>query len=211
MPTYNVLQTGSKGNATLIENTVLIDCGVSFRRLKPYVLDIQIVLLTHIHNDHFLHTTIERLAKERPTVRFATPTWLLKDVLACKVNKSQIDIIEIDTIYKYGLFTIQAFSLIHNEPNCGYKVHFSNGKKYIYATDTNRIDHIKAKGYDLYMIEANYLEDDLVDRVKDKLSNNDFIYEYDVLENHLSEEKALDWLYQNMESHSQYILMHQHE
>ena len=33
---YNVIATGSSGNATIIENTILLDCGVSFNKLKKY-------------------------------------------------------------------------------------------------------------------------------------------------------------------------------
>ena len=31
---YNIISTGSKGNALVIEDNILIDCGVSFTKLK---------------------------------------------------------------------------------------------------------------------------------------------------------------------------------
>lgn len=48
---YEVISTGSKGNALLIENEILIDCGVSYRKLKEK--SIKLILLTHEHKDHF--------------------------------------------------------------------------------------------------------------------------------------------------------------
>ena len=50
---YNIISTGSKGNAVVINDVILIDCGVSFRALKDVYKNIKIVLLTHIHSDHF--------------------------------------------------------------------------------------------------------------------------------------------------------------
>ncbi|MFA5407984.1 MAG: MBL fold metallo-hydrolase, partial [Bacilli bacterium] len=67
---YNIIATGSRGNAVVIEEDILIDCGVSFRKLKDYYKQFKIVLLTHIHADHFNKTTIKTLAKERPALRF---------------------------------------------------------------------------------------------------------------------------------------------
>lgn len=48
---YEVISTGSKGNALLIGNEILIDCGVSYKRLKDK--HIRLILLTHEHKDHF--------------------------------------------------------------------------------------------------------------------------------------------------------------
>lgn len=62
---YNIISTGSKGNAVVINDVILIDCGVSFRALKDVYKNIKIVLLTHIHSDHFNRRTIKALANNR--------------------------------------------------------------------------------------------------------------------------------------------------
>ena len=67
---YNIISTGSIGNAVVINNNILIDCGVSFAKLKDFYKSFQLVLLTHIHTDHFNKTKIKKLAEERPTLRF---------------------------------------------------------------------------------------------------------------------------------------------
>ena len=87
---YNIISTGSQGNAVVLNDIILIDCGVTFKALKSVYKDIKLVLLTHIHIDHFNKTTIRTLAKERPTLRFACCKWLVADLLECDVPKSNI-------------------------------------------------------------------------------------------------------------------------
>ena len=55
---YKVIATGSTGNAVVYHKTVLVDIGIPFSKLKPYVKDLQIVLLTHIHTDHINISTL---------------------------------------------------------------------------------------------------------------------------------------------------------
>lgn len=45
---YNIISSSSNGNAILINDYMLIDCGVSFSKLKPYINDIKIICLTHL-------------------------------------------------------------------------------------------------------------------------------------------------------------------
>ena len=59
MVRYNIISTGSDGNATILEDFVLIDCGVPYKALEPYVPKLKLVLLTHIHSDHFQKRTIK--------------------------------------------------------------------------------------------------------------------------------------------------------
>ena len=54
---YNIIATGSKGNAVKIDD-ILIDCGVSFKKLKDVYKHIRLVLLTHEHSDLFRPSTI---------------------------------------------------------------------------------------------------------------------------------------------------------
>ena len=35
--TYNIISTGSKGNAVVINGRILIDCGVPFKALEPVI------------------------------------------------------------------------------------------------------------------------------------------------------------------------------
>lgn len=206
---FQVIASGSTGNAVVLEKGVMIDCGVAFKRLRDIYQNLKLVLLTHIHKDHFRVDTIQRLAFERPTLRFACPDWLVQPLAACEVARKNIDVLEIGVKYDYGLFQVKPVKLVHNVPNCGYKLYFNAGKA-IYATDTSSMNGITAQNYDLYMIEANYSEQEITKRIKNKLENGGYIYEYRVLDSHLSREKCNDWLYSNMGADSRYVYMHEH-
>lgn len=208
--TYNIISSGSKGNATVINKVILIDCGVPFKALLQYYRDIQLVLLTHIHGDHFNKATIRKLALERPTLRFGCCEWLVGELLKCDVKNTQIDVYTPESLFDYGSFKIKPSLLLHNVSNCGYHVFFVNYKLF-YATDTNSLNGIESPDYDLYMVEANYSEPEILERIKEKESQGLHCYEYDVLKNHLSLEKCNDWLYRNLGDKSEYIYMHQHE
>lgn len=207
---YNIISTGSQGNAVVINDTILVDCGVSFKALKDVYKDLQIVLLTHIHTDHFKPQTIKRLAEERPTLRFGCCEWLVNDLVEAGVPKQQIDVFEIGKIYDYKAFKVSPIKLYHNVQNCGYRV-LASGEKAIYATDTGHLQGITAKDYDLYMIEANYDEDDLERRIIEKTAAGQYCYELYVAERHLSHTQASEWLMQNMSFHSEYVFLHGHK
>lgn len=207
---YKILSTGSCGNATVINTNVLVDCGVSFKMLKPYYKKLWVVLLTHIHSDHFNSRTISLLAKNRPALRFGCCEWLAKDLVKCGVNKKNIDVYKTDCEYDYGMFSVIPVKLTHNVPNCGYKIHFKN-EKVFYATDTNTLDNVVADGYDLYLVEANYTDDEIQERIKRKIENGEYSYELDVLQNHLSKAKCDEFLQRSMSWNSEYVYMHQHK
>lgn len=207
---YLIISSGSEGNAVAINNLILIDCGVSFKSLCSVYKDLKLVLMTHIHSDHFRKQTIKRLAGERPTLRFACGGWLVKELVDCGVNTRNIDVLEFDKVYGYGIFNIIPVPLVHDVPNMGFKIHFANGSKLFYATDTNNLNGVTAKDYDLYMIEANYEDDEIKERMRVKKENGEYAYEAAVLKNHLSKAKADDFIYKNIGTSGQYIYLHRH-
>ena len=206
---YKIISSCSTGNATIIRDIILIDCGVTFKKLEKYYKQLKIVLLTHVHQDHFNRSTIKRLAQERPTLRFACCEWLLQSLLECGVERRNIDILQIGTKYDYKLFKIVAIKLYHDVNQCGYRILFDD-YKVIYMTDTKTIEGISAKNYDLYLVEANYKENELEERIKQKQLQGDFTYEWRVKDTHLSEEQCVEFLLNNMGKNSEYVFMHQH-
>ena len=202
---FNILNSGSDGNGLIIEDIILIDCGISFKKLEDYYKKIKIVLLTHKHQDHFNKTTIKKLAYERPTLRFACCEWLVDELVKCGVEKKKIDVLKIGKNYNYNAFIVEPIKLYHDVPQCGYKLKIGTNRL-IYATDTSKIDHIEAKNYDYYFIEGNYEnEEELHNRAVDEY------YEKRVKETHLSKVQATEWLMKNMGESSKYIFMHEHK
>jgi Cft2 family RNA processing exonuclease len=206
---YHIISTGSQGNAVILHDHILIDCGVSYHAIDPFVPQIKLVLLTHIHGDHFRPSTLHRLSAERPTVRFACCRWLVSPLLAAGIPSRSIDALEPDVTYDYRICRITPIALIHNVPNCGYKIHFPEGKVF-YATDTNNLNGIVAKNYDLYMVEANYEDAEIQARIAEKREAGEYAYEMQVLKNHLSKAKCDDWIYQNIGQNGEYVYLHGH-
>ena len=202
---FNILNSGSDGNGVIIEDIILIDCGISFKKLEDYYKKLKLVLLTHKHSDHFNKATIKKLAYERPTLRFACCEWLVDELVKCGVEKKKIDVLKIGKNYNYNAFIVEPIKLYHDVPQCGYKLKIG-ANKLIYATDTNKIDHIEAKNYNYYFIEGNYEnEEELHNRAVDEY------YEKRVKETHLSKVQATEWLMKNMGENSKYIFMHEHK
>lgn len=215
--TFNVIATGSTGNAVVINDSILIDCGVPYKALETVKNDLKLVLLTHVHGDHFKPRTVRALHKARPTLRWGCCEWMVGPLLEVGVDKRVIDIAEPDEpgqtsralIYN-GLAIVSPEPLIHDVPNCGWRIS-SNKESLFYATDTATLDGVDAKDYDLYLIEANHTREELEARAKAKLEAGQYAYEYRAAANHLSQEQALDWLYQQMGPHSRYVFLHAHQ
>lgn len=210
MLTYNVISTGSSGNAVVINDFILIDCGVPFKSLKNVYKNLKLVLLTHIHGDHFNETAIKQLAKERPTLFFGCCEWLIRPLIDCGVNKSKILPLKCGQIYDLGACKVSPVKLYHDVPNCGYRLYIGS-ERALYITDTGTVDGITAQNYDLYMIEANYLTDEITERIAEKETTGEYSYEKAVLYRHLSKEQADDFLLNNMGNRSKYIYLHMHK
>lgn len=203
---YKIIGSGSSGNAVIINDVILIDCGVPFKALREAYDKIKLVLFTHIHGDHFNRSTIKKLASERPTLRFACGEWL-EGELRSMVRR--VDVLDIGKIYNYGEFKVSPVKLYHDVPNCGYRVFWGN-EKLLYATDTSTMQGIVAKNYDLYMLERNYEEHEIAERIKRKESKGQFAYEVRAMHNHLSEQQCNKFLVENAGANSEYIYMHMH-
>lgn len=203
---YKIINSGSDGNAVIINEEILIDCGVNFKKIENDYKKLKLVLLTHIHYDHFKMDTIRKLLNLRPTLRFGCCEWLKEELLNCGVEEKNIDVYELNKKYTYiNLGIIEPIPLIHDVPQCGYKI-IMNNQKLIYATDTKSIDHIEAKNFDVYLIEGNYESDS---ELQSRAENPEYYTR--VKNTHLSKEQATKWLLKNMGDNSVYEFMHQHK
>lgn len=209
MISHEVLSTGSKGNAVIIGKSVLIDCGVPYRMIEPHIRELKLVLLTHIHSDHFTPSTIRRMAMERPLLRFGGCSWMIKPLVEAGVPRRQIDVLTTGTMYGYGICNVIPFSLVHDVLNCGYKLHFPGGKA-IYATDTNSLAGITAHHYDLYLLECNYEDEEIRRKIEEKKAAGEYAYEMRVLRTHLSKAKCDDFIARNIGPTGRYVYLHGH-
>lgn len=201
---YNVLSTGSKGNCVIYHDTIAIDMGVSYSMIKNYKSNLQIVLLTHIHGDHFNLATIKKLAFERPTLRFACGEFLAEYLQGIK----NLDILKAGVVYDYNFFKVSPVTLYHDVPNFGYRI-YKGEHKTIHITDTAHLEKIEAKNYDLYAIESNYNEDTIFESIKEKNSKGEFVYQIGSIKTHLSEQQARDFIFKNKGENSKVLRLHE--
>ncbi len=207
----NIISTGSKGNALLLGSQILIDCGVRYKHLAPAVQEVRLILMTHQHGDHFCKSAVKKLAEERPTIRWACGEWLVPLLREQGVAAERIDRIAEGQGMDYpGLCTVKLQSTIHDVPNCCWHIDVG-GFRAFYATDCGTLDGIEAKDYELYLIEANHSLQELREREAIKKARGEYSYEARAAMNHLSIEKANEWLMDNAAAYSRIIYLHQHQ
>lgn len=206
---FEIISTGSQGNSVVINKAVLVDAGVPFNKVAPYLNDIKLVLLTHVHQDHFKPSTLRRMALEKPLLRFGCGSWLVKPLVQSGVSAGQIDILREKTLYGYGICNVIPVELFHDVPNFGYKIHFPIGKVF-YATDTGTLAGISAKNYDLLMVESNYEEEEIKVRMDEKRARGEYCYEQRSLRYHLSKQQCDDFIYRNAGRNTEYVYLHCH-
>lgn len=204
-----ILGSGSSGNAIILDN-ILIDCGVSYKKLEPYIRQLTAVCMTHSHKDHLNPAAVKKLAKERPSLWWICGEHLTGDLLTCGVRAAKIVPLKSGQKCVLSDFCAEVVKLYHDVMNVGYKLNLS-GIRIFYATDTATLDGIEAKGYDLYLIEANYGEDEIRERIRQKKADGLYCYEERVLRTHLSREQAEAWLAENAGQDSKYMFIHIHE
>ena len=218
--TCDVIATGSRGNAVVLDGNILIDCGVPFRDLEGIYQKLAIVVLTHIHGDHFAPETLRQLAFRRPTLRFLCPPWLHQPLRSIGISEKVIDTASTAYVLSYGRLPGGSFPGVvfhmdpipHDVPNCAWHIFFGGSEAALYATDCGSLDAVEARDYDLYLLEANYKEDELEERMQQKLAAGRYAYEPRAAANHLSQEQAKRWLAENArEGRSKVLFLHQHQ
>lgn len=208
---YEILSTGSIGNCIILNKYIMLDCGVPYSKIKKYLNDIKIIFCCHSHQDHMKKSTIKRIAFNKPNIKFIVGNFLVKDLIELGVSKKNIITFDTGKWYDIGIFKARMDYLFHDVPNNCLHLEFKDGKKVFYATDTSSIDHIEAKDYDLYLIEANYLTDDeLRKKIKEQEEKGEYSYYERVLNTHLSQLQALNWLDKNKGDNGTYCFIHQH-
>lgn len=196
---YEIIQTGSSGNAVLVNN-VLFDCGISWKALQPHAAKVDIVLISHRHTDHIRPSTIRRLKTLFPRVGVIAPEgfWEGTDKI---VHEFDAMLPTNKSMRIKGKYDIWCTPIPHSVPNCAFVVKFPCGSTCMYATDTVSLDHLSVPNLDLYLLESNYSELDIV-----KEQRNAVV----AVTTHLSQEASFGWYLRNKGEHSEYVPLHVH-
>lgn len=208
---YEIINSGSDGNAILLENNILLDCGVAYKKIQPYLKNIKIIFLSHTHSDHLKKATIKKIVYEYPNIKFLVGYYLVSDLLECGVSPKNIFQLEFDEWYDIGIAKVRIEEVQHDVLNACLKMEMKD-KKMVYIVDTNNVDYISAKNYDLYLIEGNYIADESLNaEVREQEEKGEFSYLKRVLKTHLSQTQAIEWLKKNMGDNGEFEFIHQHK
>lgn len=208
--TYEILGTGSTGNCVILDE-IMLDCGLPYKQIKPHLKGIKLIFISHRHSDHLNKSTIKKIAYNHPTIKFLVAFYLVDLLIELGVSKKNIITFDFGKWYNIGIINAKLEPLFHDTPNSALKIQ-KGDKKAIYIVDTNSVEHIVAKDYNLYMIEANYTdEEELENRIKKDYDNGLSYSHYErVQKTHLSQQKAYNWLQKNMNQESSFVFLHEH-
>lgn len=201
---YKIIGTGSSGNCVLIDNTLMFDIGLPFKRIHDSLFAVKYVVITHIHTDHLNVATAKHIRRLFPDIKFIGNE---------QVNeKFPVDIVaEANDPIELEEYTLTPFYAPHNVLVYGYTWEYQD-KNYMYVTDTNSLRNAPTKadngGYDYLFLEANHDERVIQQLINSKQSN----YGYDVVDGalrHLSTQEAKAFFYLNRRNEdSEWIRLH---
>lgn len=152
---FNIIASGSKGNATIVsynKTNILIDMGISLKRLNEglsefglTINDIDAALFTHDHTDHV------------SGAKFLSPSIMY--ALRGTLSSTSTHVVELFEPFKVKDITITPFPTSHDATNpCGF-VFEANNEKLTYVTDTGTFLDVSkevASNPDYLIIESNH-------------------------------------------------------
>ena len=186
----------------------MLDCGLTYAKIKKHLKNVKIIFISHIHSDHLNKNCIKQIAYNYPNIKFICGSEdIVLKLSKCGVAKKNIYMLKSDKWYDLGLIKVRLEELHHDVPNHLLKWEYK-GFKGIYIIDTGNVDNIEAKGYNLYLVEANYKTDVLEKHKQEKDQNLEFDHLYRVEDTHLSYEQAFEFLMNNMGDNSEYEFLH---
>lgn len=206
---YKIISSSSKGNAILIEGFLLLDCGVSYKKLEKQLKEIKLIFISHSHKDHLNTITMKQIVYKHPNIKIICGSEIVAEKLVrdSYVPMKNIYILKPSKWYDLGMLKVKLEPLEHDTPNFCLKAEIK-GKKMIYIVDTASVSHIEAKNYDLFLIESNYNQEILEEHIRNCEDENEMYYLQRIPKTHLSFEMANSFLIENMSNTSEYCYIH---
>lgn len=145
---YEVIATGSDGNAVRIEH-IMIDCGIPFVRMKESLYKCDTLLITHSHTDHIKHVTFERIRKEFPRIQI----YANADV----AYRYPVDHIIGTKPFRIRRALVHPYEGKHDVPVTYFIIEIG-GKNVFYGTDSCEFENPAHIPLDYVFCESNYDE-----------------------------------------------------
>lgn len=163
------IASGSKGNATYIEteySKILIDCGISKKRIVEELLKINVslneidaILLTHEHSDH-TSGLLPLINGTKSTIYATLGTYNgLSSRIKEKAPKSRFRTISADETYEINDLQVEVLETFHDALEPVGFIFKSYDKKIVYITDTGYVHQTyfdKISNANMYIWESNH-------------------------------------------------------
>lgn len=145
---YHIIGSGSKGNSVVIGD-VMVDCGLAFKKLQPYLYDIKYLLITHSHGDHVKETTLNRIKKMFPKITIIS-------------NYEVHQLYGVDIVANTNIpvvtrhYTFLPFHVKHDVYCFGYRFNM-NDQEIVYVTDAAELPEFDEDyRVDMFFLESNH-------------------------------------------------------
>ena len=191
-----ILATGSDGNVALVNDSFLIDCGMTYswtiNKLK-HILP-EAILITHEHNDHA--KAVPQFLKRSVDIYMTRGT---ANALGLDDN-SCLRIIRPGSIFQIGDVKILPFLTVHDAAEPVGFILRDDFERVLFLTDTGKLPRFNGY-FDKIFIEANFSTATLL------AADINYALKQRILANHLSIEKVKNFLAQQPQAQVQ--LLHQ--
>ena len=210
MLNYHIISSDSQGGNSVKIGDIIVDAGISYKELEPWLYGVKYILITHQHCDHYKIGTLHRIKQEHPEILlignyevatherdlslFGTPNQKRshhEEYLFDRITRSGYPVDMIDQI-------IIPYDVPHNVKVNAYDWYDKNGNHIFYMTDcldSSVLDeYIPARNrYDYMFLEANH-DADKLEQVRNQHTS------YDVFGGgmrHLSKQHAKEFYYEH--------------
>ena len=186
--------SSSRGNTYTLsggKTTVMLDCGIPWRQVQRKMnfktSSLSGICTSHSHNDH--------CAGLKDAIKAGIDVFTLPETKeALGLSGHRVHEIELLKNFTIGTFSIKAFPLKHDVPNCGFLIMNKLGEKMVYITDTAYCE-FKFPPLQIIAIECNYQEEILNQNILD--GKVPYVMKKRLLHSHLSLKNACEFLRAN--------------
>ena len=203
-----ILGTGSSGNAVLIDDCILLDCGLGVRKLMPYLSNVRHLFITHRHGDHLSIPILNNICKKISPTIIRRGLHVNSDCYEFLQDRAPeiAELIETDRLTGSSHFEFEAngnkyevetYPLYHDVENQGF-IFTKNGKTLIHATDTATMKDAPKREYDITLVEGNYDESKVIENLQSD------VYE-------LRRRASRNLRHLSIQAHENFVKAHSHE
>ena len=229
-----ILSSNSKHNAVIIQPIkTMIDLGLPYNRIEPFLKEVDRIFLTHEHGDHLNLATLNRLLKTQPRIEIWLSQklydWILvKDVKQKMTGKTSYnfdalllnpnvkiwDKLSLPHTIQEANCHVQPYTVNHGDTtNLAYRIELPLWQTHLlYATDLDNVKDLPKtdKPYNIILLEANYDEKLLEETIIKATNSNDKQLLERAKKNkaHLSEQEAGQFVRENLTEGGVFIPLH---